>query len=92
MGPLPQARSCADVLKVLRRHRLVLALGGHIHMRERLLYEVDGVPTRFEQAAAIVAPSEGGGMHHPSGFTVYRVRNGVIDEGRFVPLDAPTRQ
>jgi hypothetical protein len=28
-------------------------------------------------------------MVFPSGFTLYTSRNGVIDEGRFFPLDPP---
>ena len=54
--------------------------GGHIHMRERIRYE--GVPTRFEQAAAVVGPSAGLGGALPSGITVYRITSGRIDEGR----------
>jgi hypothetical protein len=78
-----------EVLAVLRAHHHVLALGGHVHARERLRFEVEGESVRFEQSAAIVAPSDAGGMHFPSGFTVYRVKDGVIDDGRFVPLDPP---
>ncbi|HEY6107890.1 MAG TPA: hypothetical protein VIV56_03195, partial [Gemmatimonadales bacterium] len=70
-----------------RPHPYPLALGGHMHVRERLRYE--GVPTRFEQAAAVVGPSEGSGLGFPSGVTVYRVHGGIIDEGTFVPLDTP---
>jgi hypothetical protein len=65
----------------------VLALGGHMHVRERLLYEIDGFPTRFEQTAAIVGPSGDAALRFKSGFVVYHVRNGVIDAGTFVPLD-----
>lgn len=61
-----------------------LALGGHMHTRESLRYQ--GVATRFDQAAAVIGPSEGAGLQLPSGVTVYRVRGGKIDEGRFVPL------
>ena len=75
------------VLAVLRKHRHVLALGGHMHGGEQIVYEVDGLKTRFNQTPAIVGPNEGAGMQFVSGFTVYTVRNGVIDAGRFVPLD-----
>jgi hypothetical protein len=78
--------NAGDVLAVLRRRRHVLALGGHIHAAERLVYEIDGVRTRFEQSAAIVGPSNAAGLVFPSGITVYTVRNGVVDAGRFVPL------
>jgi Icc-related predicted phosphoesterase len=74
------------VLAVLRKHRHVLALGGHIHASEQIAYQVDGLNTRFNQTAAIVGPNEGAGMRFVSGFTVYTVRSGVIDAGRFIPL------
>jgi hypothetical protein len=78
--------NAAAVLAVLRTHRHVLALGGHIHASEQIVYQVDGVETRFNQTAAIVGPNAGAGMRFVSGFTVYTVRNGVIDGGRFIPL------
>jgi hypothetical protein len=81
--------NASAVLAILRTRRLVLALGGHIHARERLQYDLDGRAVRFEQAAAIVGPSDAGGMDFRSGLTVYRVRDGVIDAGRFLPLDPP---
>jgi hypothetical protein len=74
------------VLAVLRKHRHVLALGGHVHAGEHIVYEVDGLKTRFNQTPAIVGPSAGAGMQFVSGFTFYTVRNGVIDPGRFIPL------
>jgi len=58
-----------------------------VHIRERLLYEIDGVPTRFEQSAAIVGPSGDAALRFKSGFVVYHVRDGAIDAGTFVPLD-----
>lgn len=76
-----------DVLAAIGTSRLPLALGGHVHVRESLRY--DGIPTRFEQAAAIVGPAGGGVLPFPSGISVYTVRDGVIDPARFVPLDAP---
>lgn len=81
--------NAADVLAVLRRHRHVLALGGHIHHAERISHEVEGLRTRFEQAAAVVGSSTAAGLRFPSGFTVYTVRDGVVDAGRFVPLVLP---
>lgn len=81
--------NAADLLAILRKHNYPLALGGHVHIRERLLYELGGQPTRFENSAAIVGPSDGGGLHFRSGVTLYRVTNGVIDAGRFVPLPEP---
>lgn len=75
-----------EVLAVLRQRRHVLALGGHVHVGERIVYEMNGLQTRFNQSAAIVGPSAGGGMQFTSGLTLYTVRNGEIDAGRFVPL------
>ena len=76
-----------QVMKAMRGHRWVLALGGHIHAGEKLVFQQGGVMTRFEQAAAIIG---GGAVEDylviPSGFSLYTVRNGVIDAGRFVPL------
>lgn len=74
------------VLAVLRKHLHVLALGGHLHAGEQIVYEVEGLKTRFNQTPAIVGPSAGAGMQFVSGFTLYTVRNGVIDAGRFIPL------
>jgi hypothetical protein len=79
--------NAADVLKVLRQHRHVLALGGHNHRSEQTVFDVEGVQTRFNQTAAIVGAGASGGMQFVSGFTVYTVRQGVIDAGRFVPLE-----
>jgi predicted MPP superfamily phosphohydrolase len=78
--------NAGDVLAVLRKHRHVLALAGHLHAGEHIEYEVDGLRTRFNQVPAIVASTEGAGMQFPSGFTLYTVRNGVVDAGRFIPL------
>jgi calcineurin-like phosphoesterase family protein len=80
-----------EVLSRFRDRRLVLALGGHMHVRERLFYEIDGAPIRFEQSAAIVGPSGDAALKFKSGFVVYRVQNGVIDAGTFVSLDPVAR-
>ena len=81
--------NAADVLRVLRTRRHVLALGGHLHLRERLRFEIDGVQTRFEQAAAIVGPRSNANqsLNFRSGITVYRVTGTDIDEGEFVSLE-----
>jgi hypothetical protein len=83
--------NAAEVLAVLRKHHHVLALGGHFHAAEKLVYEIDGIQTRFNLAAAIVASTNSAGLRWPSGVTVYTVRNGGIDEGRFIPLGIPDR-
>jgi hypothetical protein len=46
------------------------------------------VKTRFNQVAAIIAGPRGAGLSFISGVTLYRVKNGVIDAGQFIPLDA----
>ena len=81
--------NAADVLRVLRSRRHLLALGGHVHLRERIMFEVEGVQTRFEQAAAIVGPRPNANktLNFRSGVTVYRVKGAGIDDGEFVPLN-----
>ena len=74
------------MLAVLRKHLHVLVLGGHIHAGEQIVYEVDGLKTRFNQTPAIVGSNAGAGMQFVSGFTLYKVRNGVIDAGQLIPL------
>ena len=74
-----------DVLERVKGHPFPLALGGHMHVRELLRYE--GIATRFAQTAAVVGDTPGPGLTFPSGIMVYRVRRGVIDEGRFVRLN-----
>ncbi len=76
--------NASDVLAALKGHPYPLALAGHVHVRERLRFE--GIPTRFEQSAAIVAPTSTAGVRFTSGITVYRITGGRIDDGRFVPL------
>ena len=44
--------NAGEVLKVLRKRRHVLALGGRIHAGEQTVYESDGLQTRFNQAPA----------------------------------------
>ena len=83
--------NAAEVLATLRKRRHVLALGGHFHAGERLEYEVDGLRTRFHQSAAVVGPSSAAGLRFPSGITLYTVRGGEIDGGRFIPLGVAER-
>jgi len=79
--------NAGDVLAILRKHRYVLALGGHLHATERIEYEMTGVRTRFNQVSAIIGPSRGAGLESISGVTLYRVKNGEIDAGQFIPLE-----
>jgi hypothetical protein len=74
------------VLDTLRRRRHVLAIGAHNHAAEKLTFQTRGLVTRFEQTAAIVGPGQVGTMGIRSGFAIYGVRKGVIDQGTFFPL------
>ena len=78
------------VLGAFKGRPLPLILGGHMHVAEKLAFQTDRGPLRFEQAAAIVAPNDYGSVFTPSGFSLYTVNNGVIDAGTFVPLTMPT--
>ena len=78
--------NAAEVLEVLRARPHVLALGAHVHASEKIALEIGGVKTRFEQSPAVVGPSQVGPLTFPSGFTLYTIRNGVIDGGQFVPI------
>ena len=73
--------NAAEVLEVLGPRRPVLALGGHIHFAETI--ERAGESVRFATAAATV----GRAGKRPSGVTLYTVRDGRVDGGRFVSLD-----
>jgi calcineurin-like phosphoesterase family protein len=77
----------AELLAVLRPFRLEIALGGHMHVRESLVYETENGPVRFQQAAAITDANQVAGMQMASGFTVYHVKNGRVDNGTFVQLE-----
>ena len=79
--------NAGDVLAVLAKQRHELALGGHIHIVERLEYEREGQRTRFVTSAATVAPVQSAGRTFPSGVTLYTVSAGSIDGGRFIRLD-----
>jgi predicted phosphodiesterase len=80
-----------DVVAAMRGHPWVLALGGHIHASEKLVFQTEGVLTRFEQASAIVGGQEIQDVVIPSGITLYTVRDGAIDAGRFIRLDPPPK-
>lgn len=78
-----------QVLEAMRGHQYVLALGSHMHSAERVSFVSDGVQLRSEVSAAIVGASEVGPLTLPSGLTLYTVREGKIDQGRFIRLDPP---
>ncbi len=75
-----------DVLAALGAHPLAIALAGHIHYRETLTLETARGRLRFFQSAAIVGDTPKGRQLLPSGLTVYTIRNGEVDDGRFLPL------
>ena len=77
------------VLEVFRGRPWPLLLGGHTHVAEKLVYQTDRGPLRFEQAPAIIGPNDYGPVVMQSGFTLYGVNNGVIDAGTFVPITNP---
>jgi hypothetical protein len=77
------------VLEVFKGRTLPLILGGHTHVAEKIVYQTDRGPLRFEQSAAIVGPNDYGAVVMQSGFSLYTVTNGAIDAGRFVPLRMP---
>lgn len=76
-----------ELLKILQTHPYPLSLAGHFHARQIFRYESTGQNTRFEQTAAIVGNGGEGDIEMKSGFVVYKVKNGSIDAGTFVPLD-----
>ena len=76
-----------EVLALVGMNRYAIALGGHMHVREQLRYA--GIPVRFYQTAAVVGMGGGGVLPFPSGITVYTVKDGVVDDGTFLPLDRP---
>lgn len=80
-----------EVRTAMRGHPWVLALGGHMHASEKLVFQTEGVLTRFEQISAVTGSWEDGDLTAPSGITLYTVRDGSIDAGRFVRLDPPSR-
>jgi hypothetical protein len=63
-----------------------------MHAPERLSFVTDGTQLRSEVSAAIVGGNELGPAIFPSGFTLYTVRDGTIDAGRFFRLDPPSGQ
>ena len=76
----------ADVMRVIGAHRWEIALGGHVHFREVLALDLGGRAMRFHQSAATISDTPAGPFRMPSGVTVYTVRGGRVDDGRFVPF------
>lgn len=76
-----------ELLAKLNGHRLDIALAGHMHVSESLALDTTAGRIRFHQTAAVVGPSDAGGMQGVSGVTLYRAKNGHVDDGTFLPLD-----
>jgi predicted MPP superfamily phosphohydrolase len=76
-----------EVIGLLQEHPYPLSLSGHYHARQVFRYESTGQNTRFEQTAAVVGNGGEGNLVMRSGVVLYKVKNGVIDEGKFLPLD-----
>ncbi len=74
-----------EVMTVLKNHNYPLALAGHYHYQQK--FSMAGVQTRFEQTGAVIGPVSESGLNMPSGVVLYKVQNGVIDEGHFIALD-----
>ncbi|MGC4037015.1 MAG: metallophosphoesterase [Chitinophagaceae bacterium] len=74
-----------DILNIMKKHNYPLALAGHHHYQQK--FSLAGIQTRFEQTAAVVGPGGEGNLELPSGVMVYTVKDGKIDEGKFVTLD-----
>jgi hypothetical protein len=92
VGGKPQLRhvvsNFAEVLKRFEGRKHPLALGGHFHAREEMVFGDSRFSTRFHQTAAVVGPTGSNyAMDLVSGVTLYRVRNRVVDDGEFIPLD-----
>jgi Icc-related predicted phosphoesterase len=79
--------NASEVIAILRHYNFPLALAGHYHSSQQFTLNTTDKLLRFEQTAAVIGPSEDGGLHFPSGVTLYHVKNGTIGEGIFIPLD-----
>ncbi|HEY5826611.1 MAG TPA: metallophosphoesterase, partial [Cyclobacteriaceae bacterium] len=76
-----------ELLQILQTHPYPISLAGHFHSRQVFNFETVGQKTRFEQAAAVVGNGGEGSIVMRSGITLYSVKNGVISEGKFIPMD-----
>ncbi|MEO8622249.1 MAG: metallophosphoesterase [bacterium] len=81
-----------EVIEAMRGHRYIVALGSHMHAPEQVSFVTGGTPLRSDVSAAIVGGNEFASVIFPSGFTLYTIRNGTIDAGRFFRLDPPRAQ
>ncbi|MBI3792076.1 MAG: metallophosphoesterase [Gemmatimonadetes bacterium] len=75
--------------RLTKAHPLAIALGGHYHAREAVTFDYGGTQLRFQQSSAVVGPAPQMGKMARSGVMLYRVSDGVVDAGTFIPLDPP---
>jgi 3',5'-cyclic AMP phosphodiesterase CpdA len=83
------ASNLDEVIAAIGDHPYPLALGGHMHFRERITLELGSRTMRFHTSAATVGPGGAGPYRMASGVTFYRIVSGAIDDGHFVLLDPP---
>jgi hypothetical protein len=76
-----------ELMELLQTHPYPVSLSGHYHARQIFHYEGTGQNTRFEQTGAVVGDGGEGSMLMKSGVVLYKVKNGIIDSGKFLPLD-----
>lgn len=76
-----------EVVNIVNSHPYPIALAGHFHSRQVFWFESNKQKTRYEQAAAVVGPSGDDNLVMQSGVTLYTVKDGKVDEGKFIPLD-----
>lgn len=81
------ASNAHELVDLISAHPYPIALSGHYHIRQLFWMETEGQKTRFEQTAAVVEQVKEGNQIMPSGVTLYTVKDGKIDEGKFIPLD-----
>ncbi len=76
-----------DVLQKFDGRNYPLALGGHFHGREEIVFGDPKLPTRFHQTGAVVGPGGVTGLNLVSGVTLYRVKDGKIEGHEFIAID-----
>jgi Icc protein len=76
-----------ELTELLQTHPYPLSLSGHFHARQKFNYESTGQNTRFEQTGAVVGDGGEGNIIMKSGVVLYKVKNGIIDEGKFIPIE-----
>jgi predicted MPP superfamily phosphohydrolase len=75
-----------EVMKQLSNNAYPLALSGHYHASQQFTFDSSKQKTRFHQTGALVGHGKMSDMTMPSGFTLYTVVNGIINNGEFIEL------